>query len=113
MSILHVITGNDSVVAAERKWRGFHADCSPLKVSCMGNRAETISSMHRLIKKPSAREEMEKTAARNVRFPSKIRRGLAKAETAYDLRAYNRLAATEFNTVGDAAAGKWRVEVKI
>lgn len=107
MSVLRAIADNDSVVAAGRKWRGFHADCSPLKVSCMGNRAETISSMHRLIKKPSAREEMEKTAARGVRFPSKIHRGLAEAETAC-LRAYDRLqpAATEFNTVGGAAAGK-------
>ena len=92
------------------------ADCSPLKVSCMGNRAETISSMHRLIKKPSAREEVEKTA-RCAAFDSpsiRLRRGLAAAETA-SLQAYDRWqpAATEFNTVGDAVAGKWRVEVKI
>jgi len=109
MSILHAIVGNDNVVAARRKWHGFHVDCSPLKVSCMGNRAETISSMHRLIKKPSAREEMEKTAARSVRFPCKVRQGLAEAETAC-LRAYDRWqpAATEFNTVSGAVAGKWQ-----
>jgi len=67
------IASHDGEVTSERKPRGFFSDCSPFKVSCTGNRAEAISSMHRLIKKPSA--GVKKAAACYVRFPTKARRG--------------------------------------
>lgn len=54
MVITYVYFANDDgKITSERKLRGFFSDCSLFKVSYTGNRAETISSMHRLIKKPS------------------------------------------------------------
>lgn len=70
--------------------------------------------MHRLIKKPSVRGEKGRGRATfdsRLRLAGDLWRPLKLPVCPATIVA--KPAATEFNTVGGAAASKWRVEVKI